>query len=290
MNFLNALCTDEALDALAEAGEGLLVLAGGTDVMVQHQRQAVQPAGWLCVRVIAELKRIEPSADALGRLVIGAMASHREVWRNETVARSHPGLAVAAASVGGWQTQEAGTLGGNICNASPAADTVPPLLVADAIVTLRSTRGDRELRLPDFLLGRKTIDRRPDELLTSVSVEPLPASSAEVYLKVGPRQAMEVALAGLAVRLTIDDSGVVTQVRIAAGSVSAVAFRATEAEQVIIGSRLDSRTIADAGLALESAAAPIDDHRASANYRRRILAPLLERALDRCVAQIGGAN
>jgi carbon-monoxide dehydrogenase medium subunit len=290
MRFLHVRSLDVALAELGRRGDELVVLAGGTDLMVQVHKGDVRPAGWLSIGALSSLSgtRVEPSPHGQ-RLVIGALVSHHRLALDPQVRQAVPALAAAAATVGGWQTQEAGTLGGNVCNASPAADTLPPLLVADAQVTLGSARGRRTMPLSDFVVGRRSTLRAPDELLIALTATPLPDRAAETYLKVGPRSAMEVALVGLAVRLQLTPTGRVTDARIAVGSVAPVAFRAHEAERVLVGSQLEAEAVAEAGAILAAAARPVDDARASAAYRRRILPPLLARAVHQCRSQIPGS-
>ncbi|HUW77473.1 MAG TPA: xanthine dehydrogenase family protein subunit M [Candidatus Nanopelagicaceae bacterium] len=284
MTFLTARSTEQAVSELALRGDELLVLAGGTDVMVQYQRREIQHSSWLQIRRIKELQRIDIATG--DRLNIGALTSHRVISLDPLVARWAPALATACSTVGGWQTQEAGTIGGNICNASPAADLAPPLLAADATVTLMSSRGSRTMPLSEFILGRRSTARQPDELATALELKPLPDRAGEVYLKLGPRRAMEVALVGLAVRLMFDDDGVVIDARVAVGSVAPAPFRSQEAERALIGSRFnDVAAIEAAAAALTADAAPIDDARAPAVYRRRVLSPLLARAIAQCQNQ-----
>jgi len=247
--------------------------------MIQYQRGEITPAVLVHIRQIAELRGVKVD----GLVTVGALTTHRQLAIDELIRRHFPSLAEAAATVGGWQTQEAGTIGGNLCNASPAADTVPALLVSDAVVHLASSRQSRSMALDKFLLGRRSTARQPDELLTSVELVPPPPYTGEVYLKVGPRRAMEVALVGLAVRLTFgDDGATVTDARIAACSVGPRPFRAAEVEAVLIGSRLEAGVVAEAGQLLTEEAEPIDDFRATASYRRRVLTPLLGRAVETC--------
>ncbi|MEX0666809.1 MAG: FAD binding domain-containing protein [Acidimicrobiia bacterium] len=287
MEFRTVRTVDEAVEVLANEGDDARILAGGTDVMIQHLRGEIRPDLLLHVARVAAL-------DGVGhgeRLRLGSLTTHRRIATDDGIRRVAPALAQAAATVGGWQTQAVGTIGGNVCNASPAADTVPPLLVADATITLASRRGGRSLPIADFIIGRREVDRRPDELLTELELEPLPPNSAEIYLKVSPRHAMEVALAGLAVRLTMSaDGAAVADARIAACAVGPRPFRVYAAEAVLRGSRLEAERITEAGALLSAQASPIDDSRASARYRRRVLAPLLARALDRCRRGVTGGN
>lgn len=270
---------EEALAALAERGAEAHLLAGGTDVMVQYLRGEIDPALLLHIEGIGSLRGVRGN----GTVVLGALTTHRRLATDPDIRRRFPALAEAAATVGGWQTQAVGTIAGNVCNASPAADTVPPLLVAGTIVHLASASDRRSLPLGDFLLGRRQTARRPDELVTALEL-PLPAAlSGETYLKVGPRRGMEVALVGLAARLTFgDDRQTVDRARLALCSVAPHPFRAEEAETVLEGSRLEPEGVAEAGRLLVERAQPIDDPRATAAYRRRVLAGLLERAIEIC--------
>lgn len=277
MDFRSYQTETETLAILAEFGDAARILAGGTDLMIQYQRGEIKPAVLLHIRRIDELQGVKVN----GLVTIGALTTHRQLCTDDLIRRHFPALAEAAATVGGWQTQEAGTVGGNLCNASPAADTAPPLLASDATVHLASSRERRSIALDKFLLGRRRTARQPDELLTSVELVPPPPHTGEAYIKVGPRRAMEVALVGLAVRVTLgDDGATVTDARIAACSVGPRPFRAAEAEAVLIGSRLEAGVVAEAGQLLTQEADPIDDFRATASYRRRVLAPLLGRAVE----------
>ncbi len=278
MEFRSVSGLAEAVTVLGDLGDDARVLAGGTDVMIQHLRGEIAPRMLLHIERVAGLRGISGN----GTTCLGPLTTHRMLATDVGIRRRNPALAEAAATVGGWQTQAVGTVGGNICNASPAADTAPPLLVADARVTLTGPTGDRVVPLAEFFVGRRSTVRRPDELVTALDLEPLAPRSGEVYLKVGRRGAMEVAVAGLAVRLALDDGGVVTAARVAMCSLAPTPRRVPEAEHILVGSILEDDALAAAGDAIEQAAEPIADARASAGYRRRILRPLLVRAAARC--------
>jgi carbon-monoxide dehydrogenase medium subunit len=268
---------EESVAVLARHGEDARVLAGGTDVMMQLHRGELEPG------ILVHIEGIESLRDVTsdnGEVRIGALVTHRRVSRDPLLSLRFPALAEASATVGGWQTQEVGTVVGNLCNASPAADTLPPLLVADASVELTGPVGSRTVALADFVTGRRRIARHPDELVTALNLQPAGARTGEVYLKVGPRSGMEVALVGLALRVSLGDDGVVTDARVAVCSVAPVAYRATAVERILIGSTLDEEAVGQAGAILASSATPIDDPRATASYRRRVLPGLLARAAE----------
>jgi aerobic carbon-monoxide dehydrogenase medium subunit len=277
MEFVDTRTLDEALATLGERGEDATVLAGGTDVVVQMLQGVIRPRTLVHIRRLAELRGIS-SAE---RTVIGALTTHWELRQNEAVMSDHPSLAEAAATVGGRQTQNVGTIAGNVVNASPAADLLPALLVANAQVQTVNSAAERSLPLEDFLLDRKQTALLPTELVTSISLERPGPRTGETYLKVGRRGAMEVALAGLAVRVGLDQHREVVDARIAVCSVGPKAFRVHEAESALVGSPAGKPAIEEAARVLQSTAHPIDDVRGTAGYRLRVLAGLLERAVAR---------
>ncbi|MHA6783513.1 FAD binding domain-containing protein [Pseudonocardia saturnea] len=273
---------DAALDMLAARGDGAQVLAGGTDVMVQLARGEITPAVLLHVERVANLRGVEVN----GAAQLGALVTHRTLATGVLGDRFRS-VSESAATVGGRQTQVVGTIGGNICNASPAADTLPALLVHDATVTLRSRTGDRTVPLPEFLLGRRSTTRAADELLTGVSLRDPGEGSGDVYLKVGRRGAMEVAIVGLAMRLSFDATGAVTGARVALAAVGPRPARSTGAEEALVGGPLEADRLDAAAAAVCRDITPVDDLRGSAEYRRRVVPGLLRRAAGICARRAG---
>lgn len=273
--FRAARTLDEAYATLDDAGDAVRVVAGGTDVMVQLLGGQIAPRELLHIGRIPGLDRIS----AGDRISLGALVTHRAVTGSELLSRAVPALAQAAGTVGGWQTQAVGTVVGNVCNASPAADTIPPLLVADAVVHLASSSGERTLQLTDFVLGRRSTAARPNELVTALDVEACAPGTGEVYLKAAPRTAMEVAVVGLAVRLRLAD-GAPVEARVATGAVSPVPHRHPDVETVLVESGISAAGIAEAAALLSSSVDPIDDPRATASYRRKAVGRMLGRAVE----------
>jgi aerobic carbon-monoxide dehydrogenase medium subunit len=284
VEFRSASSEEEALDWLAQLGDESCVLAGGTDAMMQLARAEIAPAVLVHIERLRSLAIASTSEQPRHGPVdrFGALTTHLELARSSDVRRRLPALAEAASTVGGWQTQSVGTLAGNICNSSPAADTAPPLLVGDAVVELRSANGSRRVALCDFFLGRRRVDRRPDELVTAIEVTPLADDESETYLKVGRRGAMVVAVVGLAVRLAFDGTGKITRARVAVCSVAPTPVRVPEAERVLAQGDNSPSALHEAGETLVRAVAPIDDSRATAAYRQGVLAGLLGRAVAQC--------
>jgi aerobic carbon-monoxide dehydrogenase medium subunit len=274
---------DEALQELAAGGSDCQVLAGGTDVMIQRDRREIGPPVLLHIEKIAALRDV--AANGAG-VTLGSLVTHRQLAAGALGDR-YRAIAEAAATVGGLQTQAVGTVGGNICNASPAADTVPALLVHDAQLTLHSATSSRTIALSDFIVGRRTTRRHPEELLTHVSLAAPRSRSGDAYLKVGRRSAMEVAIVGLAVRLQFDEAGVVTDARVALASIGPRPVRALEAEAALTGRPLSSQSVTAAGGAAVRGTDPVDDVRGTADYRRRVIPGLLSRAAGLCAQRAG---
>lgn len=276
---------DEALEVLASRGEACQILAGGTDVMIQLARREITPAGLLHVERIAELRQAEVNGTAR----IGSLVTLRTLAKGALGERFRA-PAEAAATCGGLQTQVVATIGGNVCNASPAADTLPALLVHDAQVTLQSQAGTRTVPLQQFIVGRRATIRRPDELLTEFTLALPGERSGDVYLKVGRRSAMEVAIVGLAMRVDLDAEGTVTQARIALASVAARPLRSPDGEAALVGTRLEPAALDAAAAAVLRDIEPRDDLRGTAQYRRRVIPGLLHRAASICAERAAGSQ
>jgi len=283
MKFRRATSVDEALEVLDQGADDVRLLAGGTDVMIQLPRGEFKVGTLLHIEPIKELVGLQ----ADDGIFIGSLTTHRELAGCGLLANTHESIRTAAGLVGGWQTQIAGTIGGNICNASPASDLAAPLLVHGAnVVLLSKKRGRRELALEEFLLGRRAIARAPDELVAGFKLPPQNRESKDIYIKVGRRSATEVAIVGLALRLTLTKEQEVSDVRIAVCAAGPIASRAIATEEFLSGQRLSKETLRAAGDRLLSEYSPIDDVRASANYRCSVLPRVLESALLQCQAAI----
>ena len=266
---------DAAIALAAKHGDAARFIAGGTDLVIQIKRKRLAPQHLISLAGLG-LDRISETST---EYVIGATATHNDVVFHPGFQRELIALTEASAVVGGRQVRNIATVGGNIVNASPAADLVPVLLALDAEVELAGSHGMRTLTLDRFLLDRGRTDRRFDEVLTAVRFAKPPAASASCFLKAGRRKAMEISVVCIAVHLVAGaPSPGFEKVRIAIGAAASRTFRATAAETLIA----DGGSFADAGRLAAEAAAPIDDVRASARYRRLLVAALVERALARC--------
>jgi CO/xanthine dehydrogenase FAD-binding subunit len=265
---------DQALAALA-AEPDARVIAGGTDLMVQlrdgrRKASALVDLGRVGLTWIVERENA---------LEIGAGTPMDAIADSPAVRRRAPALAVAAAQIGAWPIQCRATLGGNLANASPAADTAPPLLVADARVELVSSTDRRSLPLHAFFVGPGRTALRPGELIRAVVVPALGAAAFERFLKVGPRREQIISTVSLALRARRRRDAALEGVRIAVGAAGPVPLRARSAEAALEGRRPDPAARREALHALQHDLSPIDDVRAPADYRRLAAAALLDRFL-----------
>lgn len=273
----------EALDDLA-AHAGARPFAGGTDLMVVLEAGHLPPGRYVDLQHCHELLGIEHGSEGVA---IGAMTSYTEIRNSPELATDYPLLGMAAAETGGVATQNRGTIGGNIANGSPAADTPPALLVYDASLELVSARGMRRVPYDAFHQGYKKMDLQPGEIIARIHMPPRPVvrqkldavSWRDYYRKVGTRRAQAISKVCFAGSIQTD-AGVVKDVRIALGSVAPTVIRARRAEDALRGKRLDAAAIDEAGRALLSEIAPIDDIRSTAQYRARVAVNLLREFLQ----------
>ena len=268
----------EALAQLA-AGPDARPIAGGTDLMVQL-RDGRRSAACLVDLDALGLAGIRRTAAGLE---IGAATPMDRIAADPDVRGAFPALAAAARLVGAWPIQCRATIGGNLANASPAADTAPALLIAGALLELASREGARMVPVSEFFLGPGRSELRPGELIVSVQLPIAPPAAGvrvvERFVKVGPRREQVIAVVSLAGRAEVTEGGALASVRLALGSVAPVPVRAPHAEAALRGKRPDAASRRAAAAALERDIAPIDDVRAPASYRRIAAAVLLDRFL-----------
>ena len=271
---------DEAIALLAELGNEAGVVAGGTDLVVAARggRRRL-PSAIVAIHRLTELARISGSPS--GGLAIGALVTHADLEWSDLLRRRWTALADAAALVGSPATRSVGTLGGNLCNASPAMESGAPLLVYDASVELRSTSGTRSLPLADFLLGPARTALASGELLTGVTVPAQPAGRVgSAYLRLDFRAAMEIAVVGAAVLVALDAEGRCTEARIALTAVAPTVVRAADAEAALRGELPTAERVAAAATLAVEAARPIDDVRATARYRTAMVPVIVRRVIE----------
>jgi len=267
---------DETLRLLADRGPEARIIAGGTDLLVEMRRAGRHDALLIDVSRIEALDRVR--IDDEGLVHVGPVVTHNQAAASATLARCGFPLAQACLQVGTPQLRNRATVAGNLVTASPANDTIAALWALDARLKVRSVRSERTLSFPDFYQGVRRTAMTPDEMVTDIAFPALRPNQRGIFARLGLRRANAIALVNAAAVLTFDGS-VVTSARIAMGSVAPVIIRAPDAEKALEGKTLTEERIAEAaGLAAE-AAAPIDDIRSSAAYRREAVRFLIRRAL-----------
>lgn len=258
-------------------------LAGGTDLVIAVKEQGLSPDSVIDLKRIPDLAGIDDHAD--GSLAIGALTTLAEVESSPTILRRYPFLAQAAGEVGSLQIRNRATIGGNIANASPSADTIPSLMALDASLRISDGADQRSSALEDFLLGPGQTALRDGEILTSVVIPRADRRLRGEYIKLSPRQAMDLAVVGVAVTVVIGEAGRVESAAIALGAVAPTPIRARAAEAHLLGQVLDE-DLAEAAAAIGCAeCSPIDDVRSSAEYRRAMVGVLIKRALLNAAAR-----
>ena len=273
--------TLEELWPLRQANPGGRVVAGGTDLMVRIASRVARPGVMLSLRAIAELSGIEAEGE---KIRIGATTTIAQIANDPLLGQRYPVLVEAARCLGSPQIRNAATVGGNLCNASPCADTAPPLLVLDATARLRGPGGPREVPLGDFFVGPGQTCLGEDEILEALLLGPPAPGASGAFLK-KRRVRMDLALASVAVQLQMEGQ-TCQRARVAAGSVAPVPVRLVAVEQLLEGAVITEDLLQRASEAARLGVSPITDLRTTAEYRRQIVGVYLKRAVLRAV---GGA-
>ena len=286
-NFQYILATnlDDALALMEEfGGKNALIMAGGTDLLVRLKDGEIKPDCIIDLKGISGLAYIE-CEDNRG-LKIGALSSIADVEKSPMLSSEYTALAEAASSIGSVQIRNKGTIGGNLCNASPSADMAPPLIVMGAKVRIVGKTGERISNLEDFFLGPGRTVLRNGEILTEIEVPKPPPLSGAAYIKLSRRDGMDLAIAGVACLLVINSESRCERARITMGAVAPIPLRAKEAEALMIGEKIGGELIEEVAKKATEEAKPISDVRATANYRREIIEVLVDRAIRESMRRI----
>ena len=268
----------ETLELVARLGSKAKILAGGTDLLIVMKAKAISPDYLIDINGVEAFKGIicEQGKGA----VIGTNTKLAEIQFSEEIQAKYPALAYAAGEVGSSQVRHMASLGGNSCNASPAAETPTPLVALDAKVVLSSISGERELPLEEFILGVRKLDLAEGEMLTRFILPEPAQNSASRYAYMGRRDAMEIDCVNMAVTIELAKDGeTVKAIKLVMGSVYPRPLVSKEVPQLVLGQKLSDQLIEKAAEAAQGEAKPIDDIRASAEYRREIVKVLARRLL-----------
>lgn len=274
---------DELLALFETSSYPVRLIAGGTDLLTRIEPDSAERVLVADIGDVDELAGLVTTGEGLR---VGAATKLADLEGSELLSGVLGVLADGAAQVGSPQIRNLATIGGNVCNASPAADTVPPLLILDARAELVSPRGLRTVPLDEFFIGPGQTVMSKDEFLAAVLIPTQPKGAVAVYLKQSPRRAMDLAVVGVGALLAWEGNGL--QARIALGAVAPTPLRAVQAERLLEGAiELEGDVISRAAALAAQEAAPINDVRASAEYRKEMVRALTERALHQLAASLG---
>lgn len=275
------LCTasiDDTLKTLSDHPGKSRIIAGGTDLVLELEKGAYsQNEVLIDISRIAGLDEIRRDDD--GRIHLGPMVTHNHCVRSTVIRKYAPLLAEACYSVGSPQIRNRGTVVGNLVTASPANDTIAPLMALDAELTLRSVRGERVVRLSEFYTGVRRTILQPDEMVVDVSFNGLHEDQRSTFIKYALRKAQAISLVNTAIIVTIEQSKIL-QATIVLGAVAPTIIHATEAEKYLEGKEFSDMLIAEGALKVQSAISPISDIRSSADYRKKIASVIVRRGLE----------
>jgi len=280
----------EALSLLADKREKARALAGGTDLLVLlrgNPDRVNNPDLIVDIKGIPELNEL--SYDSEKGLTLGAAVPCYKIYSNETVAQAYPGLMDAAELIGGIQIQGRASIGGNLCNATPSADSIPPLIVLGATCNIQSASGSREIPVEDFCTGPSRTVLEPNELLVSMHIPPPRPGFGARYIRFIPRNEMDIAVAGAGVSVELED-GVFKSARIALASVAPTPLFVEEAGEALVGKPVNDESIAAAAQIAKEAATPITDMRGTIEFRKHLCEVLTRRALNTAVERAKGGQ
>jgi carbon-monoxide dehydrogenase medium subunit len=268
---------EEALAVLRDRGDGVKLLAGGTDMLVQMKESGLHPPTVVSIHALSELKRME--FDETKGLHIGSGVDMWTIATDPLIRQRYTALAEGAAVLGSIQTRNMATIGGNICNAAPSADTSPPAVVFDAVAEIVRAQGSRETTVQELWSGPGKTLLSNDEIVVGFRLPTPPPRTGSVYQRHTPRKIMDIAVVGVGIRLTLGDNGSIADARIALGAVAPTVIRATDAEESLIGKTPSDEVFDRAAELSKEDARPISDVRGSADFRRYLVGAMTKRCL-----------
>jgi xanthine dehydrogenase FAD-binding subunit len=267
----------DALNVLRERSGRIRLIAGGTDAIIQLKDRTLQIEKLLDISRLDELRYVRRDGSTIH---IGALSTYSDIVESSLLNQYCRVLVDASRMIGSLQIQNRATIGGNLANASPAGDTIPPLYALSATVTVQNHTGTRHIPIERFFLGYRKIDLRPDELITEISFEAVEKRSDATFLKLGLREGHFISVANAAVWVQWAPAGIRTSdIRVALGAVAPVVIRARKCEEFLRGRALEEDVVWQAGHLASGESSPITDIRASAEYRRAVIPSLLYKAV-----------
>ena len=276
MNYEAPTSVEAAVAALAAADDEARIFAGGTDLLVQLREEMIRPSLFVDIKRISETRTITVDDS---RVRIGAAVTGAELSEHQAVKALLPGVVEAVELIGSAQVQGRATVGGNLCNASPAADSVPALIAAGAVARVAGPGGLRAVAVEDLMAGPSQTSLSGNEFVVSLDIPKPAARSADAYLRFIPRTEMDIAVVGAGAAVTLDAGGTCTQARLALGAVAPTARLVPAAAAAIIGKKIDDTVLNNVAVAARTACDPIDDKRGTVEFRIHVAGVLATRAV-----------
>jgi len=277
--------TKAAVALLAKAKGSAYVLAGGSDLLVRMKGGFVEPDLVVDIKRIKTLRDVKKTASGWS---IGATAPCAELGENKALVKDWPGVVEAANLIGSKQVQGRCTIVGNLCNASPAADSVPALVAAAAKAVVAGPKGRRTIAVEQVTTGPGRTSLKKGEIIEAIQLPKRPPRSGDAYLRFIPRTEMDIAVVSAGVNLVLDSSGTVKEARVALGAVAPTVVMVSDAAKAIIGTKLDAAALNKLGAACSAACRPIDDKRGTIEFRTKVAAVLAKRAAKIAYTRAGG--
>ena len=277
--------TKAAVALLAKAKGAAYVLAGGSDLLVRMKGGFIEPDLIVDIKRIKALRDVKKTASGFS---IGAAVPCAALGENKALIKAWPGVVEAASLIGSKQVQGRCTISGNLCNAGPAADSVPALVAASAKAVIQGPKGKRTVAVEQIPVGPGKTSLKKGELVEAILLPKRPPNSGDAYLRFIPRTEMDIAVVSCGVSLTLDAKGVVKAARVALGAVAPTVLLVDDAAKAIIGSKLDADALEKLGKACSAACRPIDDKRGTIEFRTKVAAVLARRAASIAYARAGG--
>jgi carbon-monoxide dehydrogenase medium subunit len=289
INYESPTTVDEAIKLLASHGDKARPLSGGTDLIIQLRAGVRRPEYIVDLKAIPALRQI--SFDLQTGLKLGPAVSCIEIYENADMRRYYPGLTEAAHLIGSLQIQSRASVGGNLCNGSPAADTTPALIALGAKARVLGAKGERIVPVETFCTGPGATVLQPGELLLEILIDAPERHSSDAYLRFIPRNEMDIAVVGVGGSITLEpEDDRVVDARIGLGAVGPTAVYAAEASKALIGKKLDEASIQEAARLAIAAASPIDDMRGTAEFRRHVVGVLTRRVVAKAAERARTAS
>lgn len=284
-DYIAAQSLDEASNLLVELGPTARIMAGATDLVIPMKDHAVKPEPeyLIDIKKLPDLDQLEYSEEE--GLKIGALTTLRTIEHSPLVKQVNPAVTVAVKSIASTQIRAKGTMVGNICNASPSCDSGPIVLASDARILYHGQDGDREMKAGEFFKGVKKTALEPGDIVTAIVFPPLKKNQKAAYIKHSVRKAMDLAIVGVAVVITVED-GICTDARIAVGAVAATPIRTPKSETFLIGKKLTDEVIEEAAQLTMESCSPISDIRASKEYRSAMVKVFTKRAIKKALEEM----